>query len=529
MKRLLDDKIRACGLEDHYRSTDTEIRGKNGTLFLFAGLRNDPDAVKSSEGIDIAWVEEAHRVSARSLEILIPTIRNDESELWFTWNPEDKKDPVDAMFRGEDGPPPGSIVREVNYDDNPWFPEVLRREMEWDRSRDPDKYSHVWMGGYVLNSEKRVFRNWRIEDISDQVPADARPYYGGDWGFATDPSVLVRAYQLGRTLYVDREAYQIGCEIDNTPALFDKIDDGHARAWPITADSARPETISYMQRHGYPHIHGARKGPGSLDDGVEFLKSYDIVVHPDCTHTIDELTHYSYKTDKITGDVLPQLADKKNHVIDALRYATEGIRMFDGGSIFSTPEPEVIIAPVTIHDHWKRVWALDIHNGIASVVFGAWDEESDVVYLYAEYEAGGDIVVQADAIRHRGEWIPGLITPRARGRTREQGQRIVDRLIDLHLDLYEAEADLEASIQETHGRLSTARLKVFSTLPKWLHQYRSWRRDKDGKVIDDQDGLMRATGLLILSGLEIAIDDVVAKGDYEEQQVEPVRDPTTGY
>ena len=88
----------------------------------------------------------------------------------------------------------------------------------------------------------------------------------------------------------------------------------------------RPETISYMQRHGYPKLVPATKGQGSVEDGIEFLKSYDIVVHPNCRHTIDELTLYAYKTDPLTGEVLPVLADKKNHVIDALRYAVELLR-----------------------------------------------------------------------------------------------------------------------------------------------------------------------------------------------------------
>ncbi|OSD17111.1 terminase large subunit, partial [Salmonella enterica] len=105
------------------------------------------------------------------------------------------------------------------------------------------------------------------------------------------------------------------CEIDRTPALFDTLDDGHARRWPIRADSARPETISYLQRHGYPKLVPATKGQGSVEDGIEFLKSYDIVVHPNCRHTSDELTLYACKTDPLTGEVLPKLSDAKNHCV----------------------------------------------------------------------------------------------------------------------------------------------------------------------------------------------------------------------
>jgi phage terminase large subunit len=229
----------------------------------------------------------------------------------------------------------------VNFDQNPWFPEELRVEMEWDKRRDPDKYKHIWLGEYLKNSEARVFHNWRIEAFD--TPPDARFYFGGDWGFSVDPTVLVRSWfgPDGRTLYIDAEAYKVGCEIDYTPALF-AGDDTHepprwenpkkwpgipgATKWQIRADSARPETISYMQRKGFK-IQPARKGPGSIEDGIEFLKSVDMIVHPDCTHTADELALYSYKTDKLTDEVLPVLEDKKNHVIDALRYAHEDSRV----------------------------------------------------------------------------------------------------------------------------------------------------------------------------------------------------------
>lgn len=321
VKRLLDDKTEALGLRDFYQSTDTEIRGLNGSLFLFYGLRTNPESVKSAEGIDIAAVFEADRVSQRSLELLIPTVRKDGSEIWAEWNPNLKTDPIDAMFRGETKPP-GSIVRRVNFDANPFFPEVLKRDMEWDKRRDPEKYAHIWLGEYQQHSEARVFKNWTIEDF--QTPNNVSFRLGADWGFSVDPSCLVRCWIDGKRLYVDYEAHMIGCEIDQLPDLFDRVPD--SRKWFITADSSRPETISYMRNHGYPKINHAIKGPKSVEEGVEFLKSFDIVVHPRCKHVIDELTLYSYETDKLTGEVLPKLADKDNHMIDALRYACEGAR-----------------------------------------------------------------------------------------------------------------------------------------------------------------------------------------------------------
>ncbi len=344
VKRLLDDKIRDSDLGQFYESTDSEIRGKNGSLFIFGGLRTNPDAVKSTEGLDIAAVFEASRVSQRSLDLLIPTVRKPGSEIWAEWNPENDTDPIDVLFRGPNGAPPGSIVREVNYDQNPFFPEVLRQEMEWARSRDPDKYQHVWRGGYVRNSETRVFRNWTIEEFDVDPTWTLRQ--GADWGFAVDPSVLVQCAIVGRKLYVCHEAYMVGCEIVDLPNLFDTVPD--SRKWWTTADSARPETISHMRKHWSQKIGPAIKGARSLEEGVEFLQSYDIVVHPRCKRTADELTLYSYKTDPLTGKVLPVLEDKDNHVIDALRYANEGARR----AIASQPKPPE--APIPIRTGFAR-------------------------------------------------------------------------------------------------------------------------------------------------------------------------------
>jgi phage terminase large subunit len=349
-KQLLEDKIAAFGVEHEFDVTDREIRGPNDSLIIFRGLQSHTaKSIKSLEGFNRCWVEEAQTISQRSLDLLIPTFRTN-SELSFSWNPVKASDPIEKLFR-ENANDPDFCHVHCNYRDNPWFPDELRRDMERDKRRDPDKYEHIWLGGYLKNSEARVFRNWRIgarDEFTDRVE---RYYFGGDFGFSVDPTVLMRAYIRGRTLFIDREVYMVGCEVDHTPFLWGGCDDEElirlnpqawanlpasrkaswkgipgSRKWPIIADSARPETISYLQRHGFPNVRGAKKGANSVVEGVEFLKGYDIVVHPDCTHTIDELTMYSFKTDPLTGEVLPVLEDKKNHVIDSARYAVESLR-----------------------------------------------------------------------------------------------------------------------------------------------------------------------------------------------------------
>lgn len=322
VKRLVEDKIESLGVGRAFEVQDKVVKCPGDGLIIFQGMQNHTaESIKSLEGYDLAWVEESQSLSQSSLDLLRPTIRKPGSELWFSWNPAKPTDPVDKLLRGKDAIT-GAVVVEANWQDNPWFPDVLRAEKDWDLKRDPDKYAHIWGGGYQRNSEARVFHNWKVDSFD--TPADARFYFGADWGFSVDPSVLVRGYIEGRTLYVDQEVYQVGCEIDRTPDLFAKI--AGSKDWPITADSARPETISYMKRHGYPRIKPARKGAGSVEEGIEFLKTFDIVVHPRCRHTVDELTLYSFKVDEKTKEVLPVLEDKKNHVIDALRYAVENLR-----------------------------------------------------------------------------------------------------------------------------------------------------------------------------------------------------------
>jgi len=320
-KRLIEDKIQSLGVPG-FDIKEAEIRAPGGGLILFQGMQNHTaDSIKSLEGYRVAWVEEAQSLSQRSLDLLRPTIRADGSELWFSWNPDQPTDPIDALLRGE-SPPPDSVVVEVNYEQNPWFPEVLRAEMEYDKRRDADRFAHVWRGAYRRNSEARVFKNWTVEDFDLDPTWILRQ--GADWGFSVDPSVLVQCAIVGRTLYVIHEAYRVGCDVDFLPELFMTVPD--AERWPTTADSARPETISYMQRHGFPKMLAAIKGARSLEEGVEFLRSFDIKVHPRCIHAIEELQAYSYELDPLTQAILPKLADKDNHVIDALRYACEGAR-----------------------------------------------------------------------------------------------------------------------------------------------------------------------------------------------------------
>lgn len=332
-KRVIESQIEALGLEAEFKITDSYIEHcPTGTTFVFWGLSDSAEKLRSAEGITLAWIEEAQTVSQASLDALFPTVRAAGSEIWISFNPQLETDPVYKMFIAN-APPPKSIVCKVNYSENPWFPEALRDQMEWDRETDPDKFRHVWEGFPVVHSAAQVFAGkWKIQPCPEPSP-ETPLYYGADFGFANDPTVFLRAWIDGRKLYVDRAAYGFHVEIENLPALFDTVTD--ARKWDAIADSSRPETISYLRNHGFPRIRATEKGKGSVAEGIEYLKNYEIIISPALKNLIDEFALYSYKTDKRTGNIMPILEDKNNHGIDALRYAMEpAAKKFRGAGLF---------------------------------------------------------------------------------------------------------------------------------------------------------------------------------------------------
>lgn len=324
VKRDLDDAIARLGLGDFFTSTLTEIRGRNGSLFIFAGLRTNVSSIKSMSGIDICWVEEAQTVSRYSLDVLLPTVRKPGSQIIFTWNPRTADSPIEVLFHPDNLPPRTKHLK-VNFDQNPWFPDVLQEQMEHMREHDPESFAHVFMGQFEKRSDAQVFRNWTIAEC--EPTKDAQLRFGADWGYAQDPTVLVRCWldDQRRTLYIDHEAWAIGCDIVDLPELFATVPE--SEKWPIVADSSRPETIAHVKKHYNKSVFPSVKGANSVKDGVEWLRSLRIVVHPRCVHVIDELASYRYKIDKDDPKkVLPQFEDKDNHTIDALRYACESAR-----------------------------------------------------------------------------------------------------------------------------------------------------------------------------------------------------------
>jgi len=316
--RLLSNQIELLGLTGLFEIQKTTIIGRNGSEFIFKGLNGlTIDSIKSLEGVDNCWVEEGHSVSEHSWSILIPTIRKPGSQIFITFNPDLASDPVYQRF--VINKPPSTYVCKINYTENPDCPTTLIDEAEYLKRVDYDAYAHIWLGEVRQHTESQVFRSKYVIQSFEIDDSHGYPLNGADWGFSTDPTVSIRCYIKGRTLYIRHESYKVGCEIDDTPALFDHIPE--SRMFVIRADSARPELVSYMKRAGFK-IESVEKWPGCVEDRVDFIRNFEqVIIHTDCTHTAEEFRLYSYKTDKRTGDVLPSLIDKHNHCIDAIGYA----------------------------------------------------------------------------------------------------------------------------------------------------------------------------------------------------------------
>jgi phage terminase large subunit len=322
--KLLSDLIWSLGLQKQFTITKTEIKSKAGAEFIFKGLRHSVGEVKSMEGIDICWVEEAQGVSSDSWDILIPTIRKPDSEIWISFNPDSEQDPTYQQFVVN--PPPDSVVHKVNWDMNPYISQELIKEKDHCMKTDYQKYLHVWEGNPKTLSKSCIFADkYRVAEFETpplEKMEGERFFFGADWGFAEDPTCLVRCFIKDKCLWVDYEAYGKHVDIDKIPELFLEIPE--AGRWLIKGDNSRPEIISALNKLGM-RVTAAKKWQGSVEDGIAHLKNFEqIIIHPRCKNLIQEMALYSYKVDRVTGEILPTVISKHDHLIDSLRYALDG-------------------------------------------------------------------------------------------------------------------------------------------------------------------------------------------------------------
>lgn len=295
--------------------------------FGFAGLFRNVTKLKGYANGSIAWVDEAENVSIDSWGILFPTIRAAGSEIIVSFNPREESDAtwtelvapyadkmVDGIYEDEN-----VLIIECNHSHNPWLTEELKLERDKMAERDPDRYMWIWEGKFRKRSDVKVLNGkWRISEFTPDASWGS-PLYGADFGFAQDPSTLNRVWVHDDRLWVEYEANGIGIELDHMEAFYESVPE--SRKYLISADCARPETISHIKRRKF-NIEGATKWPGSVEDGIAHLRGYaEIVIHPRCKHTIAEANSYEYKLDKTTKQILPDIIDKNNHHWDAIRYA----------------------------------------------------------------------------------------------------------------------------------------------------------------------------------------------------------------
>ena len=345
VKRLLDDEVARLGLGGFYRSTDTELRGRNGSLFIFAGLRSSPEKIKSYEGLTHCWIEEAETVSRRSLDLVAPTMRAPGSEIWLSFNPDRVSAPVWQMFVVRQ-PPPGSLVRKVGWRDNPWFPEELRREMEHCRAEDPARWAHVWEGEPKLVAEGsyygRLLSRADEEGRLGRVPVEPGLLVHTAWDLGVGDSTAVWFFQhlpagrMGEWRFVDfyeasgeglahyaevlaRRGYRYGSHIAPHDIAVRELGSGRSRI-----ESARALGLNFEVAPRLP-----------VADGIEAARQVLETAWFDrerCGRGLECLWAYQREFDETRACFREApLHDWTSHGADAFRYAAVGFRREGAG------------------------------------------------------------------------------------------------------------------------------------------------------------------------------------------------------
>jgi len=317
-KKLLEDRIRFLNLQDHFTIKDQEIDMVHGDgVIIFNGLQNHTaDSIKSLEGFDLCWVEEAMTISAYSLELLIPTIRKRKSKLFFTWNPKRKDDPVETLMH--DAAPGHKIIIHANYTDNPFCPDSIHEEASAMKTRSAQKYRHIYLGDYGV-AEGLIFENVTRKAIHENEYKRLECLQGIDFGFTNDPTAFCIIYldTAQKKLFVVDGFYKKGLL---NSMIADEIRKLNAHRHLTRADSAEPKTIASLKGKGV-RVVPADKGKDSIIAGIDFLQEYDIIVNSHLNDFWDEFQNYTWEMDKMTGEPLNRPIDDYNHFIDALRYS----------------------------------------------------------------------------------------------------------------------------------------------------------------------------------------------------------------
>jgi phage terminase large subunit len=326
--KLLSDQINEFGLSDFYNITQHSIVGANGSEFVFEGIKNNINKIKSYEGLDVCWVEEAHQVSKNSWDVLIPTIRKEGSEIWVTFNPE--LDTDETYRRFVLNPPANAIVRKVNWQDNPWFPEVLAQERDDLRERDFDAYLTVWEGncrqvldGAIYASEIReAVENKRICAVPYDKSVPVQTFWDLGWA---DLTSIFFAQAVGFE-YRIIDFYQ-----DSRKPLSHYIDVLNQRGYTYSTDwlphDARAKQLGTGRSIEEMMLEFGRKVQVvpmlSIEDGINAARTVFNRCYFDEAKTVDGLNclrRYRYDVDDHGNFSRRPLHDNNSHAADAFRY-----------------------------------------------------------------------------------------------------------------------------------------------------------------------------------------------------------------
>jgi phage terminase large subunit len=332
---LLKDQINNLNLSSFYSVTQHAITGQNGSNFAFIGIRQNVGNMKSFEGCDICWVEEAQNVSKHSWEVLIPTIRKDGSEIWVSFNPELETD--DTYKRFVISPPPDAAVTKINWSDNPWFPDVLRKEMEYLKAKDQDAYEHVWEGMCKQVVEGAIYRNELLAADKAgricRVPYDATSPVHTFWdlGFGDSTSIWFAQsigfeFRLIDFLQGSQQSLQYYLKaIQDKPYIYGTDYLPHdAKAHELGSGRTIEEQIRAVGRKVkiVPKL--------SIEDGIAAARAifgrcwFD---SDKCADGLQALRHYRYEMDlKLSTFKAEPLHDWSSHPADAFRYFAVAIR-----------------------------------------------------------------------------------------------------------------------------------------------------------------------------------------------------------
>ena len=319
--QLLSDIINQYGLTD-FEITDKNIVNKiNGSDFIFKGLWHNEQSIKSIEGIDIAWVEEAQTVSKKSLEVLTPTVRKKGSKIVYTYNRLLEDDPVHQRLVIEGRP--DTIIINVNYDialKYGWMPDEIKKEIEDDQSFRPALYKHKWLGE-PNSSERKIFKDWKI---IDEIPHQAHlERYGLDYGYTNDPTAIVAVYSFQGEYIIDEIVVRKGVKAEVIAELI--LNQG--REALTVADSVDPEQTDEIKKRGVPIVPVSKTKSGSknfVSWSIELVQSQRVSVTKNSVNVIQAYNNYFWEVDR-DEKILNIPCHDYSDPMDAIRYAIVSI------------------------------------------------------------------------------------------------------------------------------------------------------------------------------------------------------------